>query len=196
MPSRTARRNNSLSGSIPIITTFRVGSALRRGGMIEHSPRVLWGGSNNSTWGDAAVIFNTTPDDRGAEPTTLISVFLLRILANASRSSRFSARRKTEIFPTIVVIYRLNLRSFGGSWFDPFQFAIHSILALHWSCYLLSLYTLCYACHVSRHGDCSQWGHCSRTEMRWPGRKLELLSAIRRQATRRAVRASNKTWFS
>src|SRR5947208_16624202 len=104
MPSRTARRNNSLSGSIPIITTFRVGSALRRGGMIEHSPRVLWGGSNNSTWGDDAVMFNTTPDDRGAEPTTAISAFLLRILASDSRNSRFSARRKTEIFTTLVVI--------------------------------------------------------------------------------------------
>src|SRR5438128_3697807 len=113
MPSRTARRNDSLSGSIPIITTFRVGSALRRDGIIGYSPRILWGGSNNSTWVDDAVIFNPTPDDRGAEPTTVISVFVLRILASASRSSRFSARRKTEIFPTIVVIYRLNLRSWG-----------------------------------------------------------------------------------
>src|SRR5438876_7802218 len=158
MPSRTARRNNSLSGSIPIITTFRVGSALRRGGMIEHSPRVLWGGSNNSTWGDDAVIFNTTPDDRGAEPTTVISVFLLRILANASRSSRFSARRKTEIFPTIVVIYRLNLRSLGEAGLTLFSLRFHSILALHWSCHLLSLYTLFYACHVSRHGTAVNGG--------------------------------------
>src|SRR5438876_12065944 len=115
MPSRTARRNNSLSGSIPIITTFRVGSALRRGGMIEHSPGVLWGGPNNSTWGDDAVIFNTTPDDRGAEPTTVISVFLLSSVANASGSSRFSARRETDVVPPIVVIYRLNLRYVGDA---------------------------------------------------------------------------------
>src|SRR5438067_12971106 len=149
MPSRTARRNNSLSGSIPIITTFRVGSALRRGGMIEHSPRVLWGGSNNSTWGDDAVIFNTTPDDRGAEPTTVISVFLLRILANASRSSRFSARRKTEIFPTIVVIYRLNLRSLGEAGLTLFS--------LRFTAYWLStgpaIYFLCtrFSTHVTFH---------------------------------------------
>src|SRR5437899_9902956 len=149
MPSRTARRNNSLSGSIPIITTFRVGSALRRGGMMEQSPRVLCGRSNNSTWGDDAVIFNTTPDDRGAEPTTMISVFMLRIWANASRSSRFSARRKTEIFPTIVVIYRLNLRSLGEVGLTLFS--------LRFTAYWLStgpvIYSLCtcFSTHVTFH---------------------------------------------
>ena len=91
------------------------------------------------TWGADAVIFNTTPDDRGAEPTTVISVFLLRILASASRNSRFSARRKTEIFPTIVVIYRLNPRS-RGSWFDPFPSYDSQHTGSRLCCHLLSLY--------------------------------------------------------
>src|SRR5438552_8024723 len=91
------------------------------------------------TWGADAVIFNTTPDDRGAEPTTVISVFLLRILASASRNSRFSARRKTEIFPTITSFTGSTFAP-GGSWFDPFSSYDSQHTGSRLCCHLLSLY--------------------------------------------------------
>src|SRR5205823_7330023 len=66
-------------------------------------------GSNSSTWADTATIASVTVGEYVAEPTTLMSFFLFRIRARASRRRRFSANRKTGMLTALVILVNLRL---------------------------------------------------------------------------------------